>query len=296
MACKRVIKSDLFEDDFVGSLSFFERLLWIGLFAQVADDQGRFWDNPLLIRAEIFPYDQNLTDDKVDQALDKFAKAGKVERYEADGKGICQLLNWWKHQRPSWASPSDFPALTGWVDREKYHVGKNVVTNNWDCSGGYCAHHSGEIGTEIGIKIGSCIPIETVVSSKRQDASSKRKDSSGGGNINIFRLYEENIGPIKPMLADELKDYEERHPYRWIAKAFKIAVDNNKRRWSYVRAILDRYEEEGYGSKPKWEKENNGNNSGDSLQGEIEAAKVPAELSEEERAAVAAVKERLGRS
>ena len=57
---------------------------------------------------------------------------------------------------------------------------------------------------------------------------------------NIFELYEDNIGLISPILADELKDAENTYPPEWIEDAFKIAVENNVRKWSYVRAVLER--------------------------------------------------------
>lgn len=57
---------------------------------------------------------------------------------------------------------------------------------------------------------------------------------------NIFELYEDNIGLISPILADELKDAEATYPPQWIEDAFKIAVENNVRRWSYIRAVLER--------------------------------------------------------
>lgn len=57
---------------------------------------------------------------------------------------------------------------------------------------------------------------------------------------NIFELYEDNIGLISPILADELKDAEMTFRPEWIEDAFKIAVENNVRKWSYIRAILDR--------------------------------------------------------
>ena len=57
---------------------------------------------------------------------------------------------------------------------------------------------------------------------------------------NIFELYEDNIGLISPILADELKDAEMTYPLEWIEDAFKIAVENNVRKWSYIRAVLDR--------------------------------------------------------
>lgn len=62
---------------------------------------------------------------------------------------------------------------------------------------------------------------------------------------NIFNLYEENIGPLTPMIAESLKDAEETYPYQWIEDAVRIAVENNVRRWSYIEAILKRWQEGG---------------------------------------------------
>ena len=62
---------------------------------------------------------------------------------------------------------------------------------------------------------------------------------------NIFVLYEQNIGLLSPLLADELKDAADRYPEEWIEAAFREAVQHNKRKWSYIRAILRRWETEG---------------------------------------------------
>ena len=62
---------------------------------------------------------------------------------------------------------------------------------------------------------------------------------------NIFKLYEENIGPLTPMLAESLRDAEETYPLPWIQDAIRVAVENNKRSWRYVDAILRRWQEEG---------------------------------------------------
>ena len=63
---------------------------------------------------------------------------------------------------------------------------------------------------------------------------------------NIFKLYEENIGPLTPLIADSLKDAEQTYPSEWVAEALEIAVKSNKRNWNYVEAILRRWKEEGH--------------------------------------------------
>jgi DnaD/phage-associated family protein len=66
---------------------------------------------------------------------------------------------------------------------------------------------------------------------------------------NIFRLYEENIGPLTPLIADALKDAENTYPPEWVAETIELAVRNNKRSWRYCEAILKRWKEEGRGEK-----------------------------------------------
>ncbi len=62
---------------------------------------------------------------------------------------------------------------------------------------------------------------------------------------NIYRLYEEHIGPLTPLIAEQLQEAEATYPADWIEEAFRIAVANNVRRWRYVEAILERWQKEG---------------------------------------------------
>jgi DNA replication protein len=62
---------------------------------------------------------------------------------------------------------------------------------------------------------------------------------------NIFKLYEENIGPITPLLSDMLREAEKNYPSEWFEEAFEIAVSRNIRNWKYVEAILARWKEKG---------------------------------------------------
>jgi DNA replication protein len=62
---------------------------------------------------------------------------------------------------------------------------------------------------------------------------------------NIFRLYEEHVGPLTPLLAESLREAETTYPSIWFEDAFRIAVENNKRSWKYIEAILRRWQESG---------------------------------------------------
>ncbi len=65
---------------------------------------------------------------------------------------------------------------------------------------------------------------------------------------NIFPLYEQNIGLLPPLVAEELREAGERYPAEWVEEAFRLATQQNKRKWSYIRAILRRWETEGKGA------------------------------------------------
>ncbi|MFH0942447.1 MAG: DnaD domain protein [Chloroflexota bacterium] len=61
----------------------------------------------------------------------------------------------------------------------------------------------------------------------------------------IFSLYEENIGMLTPIIADQLKQAEQDYPLAWIKEAIEEAVLYNKRQWRYIARILENWSQEG---------------------------------------------------
>jgi DNA replication protein len=107
---------------------------------------------------------------------------------------------------------------------------------------------------------GEMVPVRTLTTVEREPieqeremdgyTSSRRREKNSNVQIeverpNIFVLYEQNIGLLSPFIADELKDAADRYPAEWIESAFREAVQHNKRKWSYIHAILRRWETEG---------------------------------------------------
>lgn len=84
-----------------------------------------------------------------------------------------------------------------------------------------------------------------------------RPDEALNGNVtlshvrsNLFVLYEQNVGPLTPLIADELRDAMATYPNQWIEDAIRIAVRNNIRKWKYILAVLDRMRAEGRNAQP----------------------------------------------
>jgi DNA replication protein len=84
---------------------------------------------------------------------------------------------------------------------------------------------------------------------------------------NVFRLYEENIGPLTPMIADMLRDAEQLYPPGWIEDAMRIAVQNNARSWRYIESILHSWQGKGGRSDPN--RRDSEKNSGKYYEGEF---------------------------
>ena len=61
----------------------------------------------------------------------------------------------------------------------------------------------------------------------------------------VFRLYEQNVGPLTPMIADRLIKALETYPTEWIEGALEEAVAYNRRNWRYIARILENWAADG---------------------------------------------------
>ena len=65
----------------------------------------------------------------------------------------------------------------------------------------------------------------------------------------IFALYEQNVGLVQPLIAEELRAAAQLYPAVWIEEAFRQAVAYNRRNWRYVKRILERWATDGRGAE-----------------------------------------------
>jgi len=61
----------------------------------------------------------------------------------------------------------------------------------------------------------------------------------------IFTLYEQNVGMLTPLIAEELREAVKLYPESWIRDAIKEAVLHNKRNIKYIVKILESWVAEG---------------------------------------------------
>ena len=96
MARARNIKPALFKNELLGVEDPMLTILFISLWC-LADKAGRLEDRPLRIRAETFPYRENID---INRYLTVLTRLGFIRRYEVDGSKIIQVINFNKHQHP----------------------------------------------------------------------------------------------------------------------------------------------------------------------------------------------------
>lgn len=224
MANKRMTDGDMFEDEFFTSLSIFERLLWIGIFTKLADDQGRLRDNAALIRSNIFPLD-DIPLEKIESAVQSYNTAGRIVRYEKDGKKLIQIVNWWKHQKPRWASASKYPAPDGWIDRYRYHGEGNIIlASNWNSIGGFIGDY---IANSIECEDEEENEIKSDVDGKSEEEVTRARTTSQ----KINKLPDPELEGISPFTLDErIEEHELATIYMNVTGNMGLPVKQTDRR------------------------------------------------------------------
>jgi DnaD/phage-associated family protein len=64
----------------------------------------------------------------------------------------------------------------------------------------------------------------------------------------IYELYEQNVGLLTPLVAEQLQEIEAAYPSEWVVAAFREAATNNRRSLGYIRRILEAWARDGRGS------------------------------------------------
>lgn len=112
MARIRSIKPEFWQDyRMAQELTRDVRLLYIGLWNE-ADDEGRFLAHPRRLLGIVFPYDRDITEAWMGDALQILADTGRLVLYEVDGEPYGELTKFEKHQKINKPSSSKIPSPT----------------------------------------------------------------------------------------------------------------------------------------------------------------------------------------
>jgi len=108
MARIRSVKPEMFTSATVAALSVPVRWTFVGLLTY-ADDQGRGRDEARLVKAAVWPMDDDMPWQQVAAHLDELERAGLICRYEAEGKRLLHVSGWPEHQAISHPAKPKLP-------------------------------------------------------------------------------------------------------------------------------------------------------------------------------------------
>ncbi len=104
----RTIKPEFWTSITIARLPFTARLTFIGLWNYV-DDEGRGVDDGRLIKAALWPLDDVISPDTIEQFMVFLAVEGLIDRYEVGGLRYFSVTSWSEHQSISKPRPSKLP-------------------------------------------------------------------------------------------------------------------------------------------------------------------------------------------
>jgi hypothetical protein len=110
LARKRMIDPDFWSDEKLGQCKRDERLFFMGLISN-ADDEGRGRGNIKLLKATIFPYDDDIKVKDVEQMACSLISKGMAIFYVIDGQEFYCLPNFSKHQVINKPTESKLPPM-----------------------------------------------------------------------------------------------------------------------------------------------------------------------------------------
>lgn len=112
MARIRSIKPDAFRSDTLSQVPRGVRWTFAGLWTYL-DDDGYGRDNVRLIKAALYPLDEDITVDTIADDLKQLEAIGSICRYEADGRDYLHVPKspdkGWDHQKINRPTPTKFP-------------------------------------------------------------------------------------------------------------------------------------------------------------------------------------------
>ena len=110
MARIRSTKPEFWTDPLMCTLPRDVRFTFKGIWEVMADDAGRFRADPLLVKAQVWPLEKDISAKKVAKFLRILAERRRIILYDVEGAPYGFVVNWLRHQRIDHPSSSIIPA------------------------------------------------------------------------------------------------------------------------------------------------------------------------------------------
>lgn len=236
------------------------------------DDQGRMPASARKIKAQVFPMLDSISADTIREALAAMQAVGMIALYAApDGPLLLQFLNWWKwNDGQRWIYPSNFPAPEGWTDRERVNSQDvpqpdpaPVVTEPLPVEllqpaevGGSLPQDSGGgdgVGEGVGSleeELGGGTGAGAGEGAPPPSAPTPPPVTSDPFSGSAFAAYEQNIGLLTPLVAEQIAALIDEFNAAWFIAAVGYACRQSKRSLSYIDGTMQGWRRDGLSQPP----------------------------------------------
>lgn len=218
----RIIKESIKRSPEIDRLSWFEEVVFYRLIV-TADDYGRLDGRPVVLKNDLFPTKDTITRKSIEDALAKLVSVGLLVPYvdAESGMPYYYFPKWDKHQRVR-DSKEKYPAPQACGNS------RQIAAN--------CGEHP-QNAANCGLESESesyTNPNTNPIDNNNSTTRAREVDAES-----IFAYVTNELPTLSPRGMEELTDYRKDLPDDLIRWAVDEAIDNDSRKWSYVRAILD---------------------------------------------------------
>lgn len=177
--------------------------------------------------------------DSLRSGLKELEKLGYIsKRRTRDEAGKITGTEWFVHEEPQTENPD--------MDKADMESQNNDALGNPQPEKPYMEKPRLENPTLLNTN-STKDPLNLKKQQQPQDARAQ-KNEHPPEIASIFTAYESEIGMVTKMTRDDIMDlFDSGVPCEWFVRAFREASANNARRWSYAKAIIERWKIDGFG-------------------------------------------------
>ncbi len=277
MAEYRKVATKLWTDPWVFSLSAEEKLLWLWLITNPHANVAGIYQ----VAAPFIAFETGTDMDFVARTMEKFQRAGKVMWDPEQGVVWVKRMREYQEsaspkvqvaiQREIEAIP-DGPVKQAYLAHYQRGEGVEEIAEHAEKAEGPAEDATEDRVSEgddrVSIPYGysidrvsipypeSATETETETETETDTLSAAAAGAAAanappGKMPSVFSVWEQNMGPLTPLVAEGLEALAREHGPDWVARAIREAVVSGGKTLRYVQAILDRWKREGYGTRPK---------------------------------------------
>jgi DnaD/phage-associated family protein len=226
MAVYRNVQVNFWQDEFILDLTPEERYFYIYLLTGTKTKQCGIYILPKRLAALETGYSM----ETVEKLLNRFVEYGKI-LYDTETKELF-IINW-LHYNPIFNTNIEKCVL-----RELKMVKSKEFLHKFlrkclqeEFNIPLLLQHFGMPTEEINSN-------SQAVIEETEDVEEAERVEDATSHNEVYKFYEQNIGSLAPYIAKELKEWMQRVSGDTVLEALKVAFENNKRTFAYVKGIL----------------------------------------------------------